>query len=62
MKIPVQPIITETAPGELTFGAAEMAQYSVDMAAAKAEFDEVMAGAEDDADEITRRLMEWLKP
>jgi hypothetical protein len=61
MKLPKPPTVTETAPGDIQFEPSELAQYNHVMIKAKAEFDRVMQGAEDDADEITRRLMDMFK-
>jgi len=57
IKIPVQPEVTEISPGHYTVDKTELDQYHKDMEAAYKDFTQAMQGAENDPDELTRRLM-----
>jgi hypothetical protein len=57
IKIPNQPEITETSPGHIWIDQTELDQYHKDMETAYKDFTHAMQGAENDPDEIIRRLM-----
>jgi len=52
-----QPKVKEVAPGEFSIDTEELGQFYAGMDAAKDEWDETMAGAEMDPDEIMRRML-----
>jgi hypothetical protein len=60
-KLPKQPTITEVAPGHIQIDQAELNQYTADMAALKSQWDATMVGAENDPDEIMRRMIGMFK-
>jgi hypothetical protein len=49
-------MITEIAPGQLQVDTQAWQQYNREMIQSKKDWDKMMAGAEDDPDEIMRRL------
>jgi hypothetical protein len=61
IKIPIQPKVAETSPGHYTVDKKELNQYHTDMTAAYQDFKQAMQGAENDPDEITRRLLRMFK-
>lgn len=53
---PPEDMITEIATGQLQVDTQAWHQYNLDMIQSKKDWDKMMAGAEDDPDEIMRRL------
>ena len=59
--IPVQPDIEEVSPGVLQIDTNDMARFQQESINFKQVWDQNMQGAEDDPDEIMRRMMEMFK-
>ena len=59
--IPVQPKFVEVRPGEYDIDKDELTKYYNDMNAAHNHYKQVILGAENDPDEIMRRLIGMLK-
>lgn len=59
--LPDAPVMQEIAPGAFDVDQMALNQYEKDMVAAKALWDQTMAGAEDDPDEIMHRMFGLFK-
>lgn len=61
MKIPVQPVVKELAPGELDIDQGELDRYTNEMVQFKTEFDSAINGCDpNDVDAIVTALMNML--